>query len=89
MYNTEWNLARSEVTDSFIEFVNDLEETLHKFDGQITVKKERGNTAAEVDLHNIDSPQEVFELIEDVAINSLGTENYTAWSSGSTMTVSE
>lgn len=89
MYNTEWNLARSEVTDSFIEFVKDLEETLHEVDGQITVKESRGNTAAEVEVYNVEDPQDIFELIEESAIDSLGRGNYTAWSSGSSMTVSE
>lgn len=89
MYTTEWNISQREVTDSFVAFVKSLEQTLHDVDGKITVKESRGNTAAEVELYNIDAPQPVFESIEDTAIESLGTENYTAWSSGSTMTVSE
>ena len=89
MYTTEWNISQNKVTDSFINFIKNLEETLHDSDGQITVKTEQGNTAAEVELYNIDDPQELFKIIEKEAINTLGTENYTAWTSGQTMTVSE
>ena len=89
MYTTKWDVSKQSVTSEFRSFIKTLEDELHSMEGEITVANKRGKVTAEVELYNQSDPLPSFKQIEGFAKQTLGVENYTAWSSDSTIHISE